>query len=90
MELWLPLHDWTDEQVFAYLALRGVKLPRIYEHTTQGPDCARCSAWWSEGRRDYLKEYHPELWAEYDARLQVIIDAIAPSLAMLRREAGVV
>jgi 3'-phosphoadenosine 5'-phosphosulfate sulfotransferase (PAPS reductase)/FAD synthetase len=89
VEIFYPLLDWTNEQVFAYLQLQGVKLPRIYDYTTQGPDCARCSAWWSEGRGMYLKKYHPELYAEYDARLQIIIDAVAPSLAMLRREAGV-
>jgi phosphoadenosine phosphosulfate reductase len=89
VELFYPLQDWTHEQVFAYLALRGVKLPRVYDYVVNSPECARCSAWWGEGRRDYLKKYHPELWAEYDARLQVVIDAIAPSLALLRHEAGV-
>lgn len=89
VELWCPIVDWTHEQVFAYLALRGVKLPRVYDYVVNSPECARCSAWWGEGRRDYLKKYHPELWAEYDARLQVVIDAIAPSLALLRHEAGV-
>jgi phosphoadenosine phosphosulfate reductase len=89
VELYYPLLDWTHEQVFAYLAREGVKLPRIYNYTTNSPECARCSAWWGEGRAAYLKKYHPELWAEYDARLQVVINAIAPSLALLRQEAGV-
>jgi hypothetical protein len=89
VEFWYTLEDWTNEQVFAYLTLQDVKLSRIYDHVVNSPECARCSAWWGEGRRDYLKKYHPELWAEYDARLQIIIDAIAPSLALLRREAGV-
>jgi phosphoadenosine phosphosulfate reductase len=81
--------DWTHQEVLDYLRSENVPLPRLYDHMTGSPDCARCSAWWSEGRAGYLKEYHPEIWAEYDARLQVIIDAIAPSLARLRREAGV-
>lgn len=89
MELWLPVLDWTHQEVLDYLRSENVPLPRLYDHMTGSPDCARCSAWWSEGRAGYLKEYHPEIWAEYDARLQVIIDAIAPSLARLRREAGV-
>jgi phosphoadenosine phosphosulfate reductase len=53
------------------------------------PDCAHCSAWWSEGRADYLKEFYPEIWAQYDARLQVVINEIAQPLALLKREAGV-
>ena len=89
VELYYPLLDWSHEQVFTYLALQGVKLSRIYDHCTNSPECARCSAWWGEGRAAYLKKYHPELWAEYDARLQIVIDAIAPSLALLRHEAGV-
>ncbi len=89
VELWYPLLDWTHEQVFAYLKEHDVPLPRVYDYVTNSPECARCSAWWGEGRAAYLKKYHPELWAEYDARLQVIIDAVAPSLALLRHEAGV-
>ena len=89
VELYYPLLDWTNEQVFAFLALKGVKLPRVYNYVVNSPECARCSAWWGEGRSTYLKKYHPELWAEYDARLQLVIDAVAPSLALLRHEAGV-
>jgi phosphoadenosine phosphosulfate reductase len=89
VELYYPLLDWTNEQVFAYLHLQGVKLPRIYNYVVNSPECARCSAWWGEGRAAYLKKYHPELFAEYDARLQVVIDEIAPSLALLKKEAGV-
>jgi phosphoadenosine phosphosulfate reductase len=89
VELYYPLQDWSNEQVFAYLALQGVKLPRVYDYVVNSPECARCSAWWGEGRSAYLKKYHPALWLEYDARLQVVIDAVAPSLALLRHEAGV-
>jgi phosphoadenosine phosphosulfate reductase len=89
VEIHYPLLGWTNKQVFSYLHLQGVKLPRVYDYVENSPECARCSAWWGEGRAAYLKKYHPELWAEYDARLQVIIDAIAPSLALLRHEAGV-
>jgi 3'-phosphoadenosine 5'-phosphosulfate sulfotransferase (PAPS reductase)/FAD synthetase len=89
LEIYLPLLDWTHEQVFAFLRREGVQLPRVYDYVVNSPECARCSAWWGEGRAAYLKKYHPELWAEYDARLQVVIDAIAPSLALLRHEAGV-
>ena len=87
VELWCPILDWSNEQVFAYLALQGVKLPRVYDYVVNSPECARCSAWWGEGRAAYLKKYHPDLWAAYDARLQAVINAVAPSLAMLKREA---
>ena len=89
IELWLPLQDWTNEQVFAYLALEKVPLPRVYNYVVNSPECARCSAWWGEGRANYLKRHHPLLWAEYDARLQLVINEIATPLKNLRREAGV-
>lgn len=89
VELWYPLLNWSNDQVFAYLGERDVPLPRVYDYVTNSPECARCSAWWGEGRSAYLKKYHPELWAQYDARLQVVIDAVAPSLALLRQEAGI-
>lgn len=88
-ELWYPLADWTNDQVFAYLRGNDVPLPRVYEHVVNSPECARCSAWWGEGRAEYLRKYHPKLFAEYDARLQLVINEIAPSLALLRHEAGV-
>jgi len=89
MELWLPLEDWTNEQVFAYLALEKVPLPRVYNYVVNSPECARCSAWWGENRAQYLKRHYPLLWQEYDGRLQLVINEIAPALKNLRRESGV-
>lgn len=89
IEIYHPIEDWSDEQVFSFLALQGVQLPRFYEQHTQGLDCARCSGWWSERRGAYLKQYYPELWAEYDARLQLVINEIAGPLAQLKHEAEV-
>jgi 3'-phosphoadenosine 5'-phosphosulfate sulfotransferase (PAPS reductase)/FAD synthetase len=89
VEMYLPLQDWTNEQVFAFLELNKVPLPRIYDYVVNSPECARCSAWWGERRSEYLHKYYPEIWRDYDRRLQVVIDEIAPSLALLRCEAGV-
>ena len=87
VELYYPLEEWTNDEVFAYLRDQGVEVPRVYEHVTNSPECARCTAWLGEGRARYLKKYYPELFAEYDDRLQHVINAIAPSLALLRFEA---
>jgi 3'-phosphoadenosine 5'-phosphosulfate sulfotransferase (PAPS reductase)/FAD synthetase len=89
VELYYPLQDWSNEQVFTYLKAQGVELPRLYDYVDQAPDCARCSAWWSEHRAGYLKELYPETFRQYDARLQLVINEIALPLAMLKREAGV-
>jgi 3'-phosphoadenosine 5'-phosphosulfate sulfotransferase (PAPS reductase)/FAD synthetase len=84
--LWLPIVDWTHEQVFSYLALHKIPVPRVYDYVTNSPECARCSAWWGERRASYLKRHHPLLWADYDRRLQVVVSEIAGSLADLKRE----
>lgn len=86
LEIWHPVQDWTDHDVFSFLAKQEVPLPRIYDYVDSGPDCARCSAWWSEQRGAYLHRFHPELWREYDARLRVIAAEIAAPLALLERE----
>jgi 3'-phosphoadenosine 5'-phosphosulfate sulfotransferase (PAPS reductase)/FAD synthetase len=38
MEMWLPIQDWSDDEVFAYLRSVGAPLGRFYGHRTQGPD----------------------------------------------------
>jgi 3'-phosphoadenosine 5'-phosphosulfate sulfotransferase (PAPS reductase)/FAD synthetase len=89
IEFCYPVQDWTDEQVFTYLRLSGVTVSRVYDQLAHGLSCATCPAWWSERRGAYLKQHHPELFRRYDARLQLIIEEIAPVLAELRHEAGV-
>jgi phosphoadenosine phosphosulfate reductase len=88
LEIYYPLVDWSNQEVFAYLAEKGVALPRVYEHVVNSPECARCSAWWGEGRAAYLKQYHPALWQQYQERLAVVRDEIYPSLLNLNHEAG--
>jgi phosphoadenosine phosphosulfate reductase len=88
LELFLPIQEWTHEQVMQYLRDNGVPIPRVYEHGVNSPECARCTAWLGEGRAAYLSKYHPELYGEYMARLLRVVDAIDAPLANLRREVG--
>lgn len=89
IELFYPLQGWSDEQVFVALSLRDITLPPLYDHFNSAPECARCSAWWGEGRAAFLKAHYPDLFADYDERLQLIIDELAPALLALKHEAGV-
>lgn len=86
LEIYYPLLEWSNADVFAYLAEKGVPLPRVYESVVNSPECARCSAWWGEGRSAYLKRHHPNLWAEYQQRLALVRQEIYPSLLDLNRE----
>jgi phosphoadenosine phosphosulfate reductase len=84
--LWLPLLDWSHDDVFAYLREAGAPICRIYEHRVNSPECATCPAWWNEGRAAYLKKHHPDLAAAYSARLQAVAGEVMPVLATLQAE----
>jgi len=89
IELYLPLQDWTDEDVLGFLRSQGIPLSRFYaDGLHSASDCARCSAWWDEGRGAYLRKHHPEIWADYRARLGLILNEIIPPMGWLRTELG--
>jgi phosphoadenosine phosphosulfate reductase len=85
-ELWLPLLDWSHDDVFAYLRKVGAPICRVYEHRVNAPECATCPAWWSEGRAAYLKKHHPDLFATYRAKLDAVAAEVAPHWAELMAE----
>ena len=86
IEIMLPLQDWSHEDVFAYLRSVGAPISRVYDHVTNSPECARCSAWWGEKRAEYLKRYHPEIWKDYAARLRTVAAEIAEPIRTLQNE----
>lgn len=86
VEIWYPLQEWTNEQVFAYLAEQDAPRSHVYDHVTNSPECARCTAWWGEKRAAYLKQFHPELFKEYAAGIRIVADAITKPLATLNAE----
>lgn len=87
VEILLPLEGWSNEGVMTYLRSVGAPICRVYEHVTNSPECARCSAWWGEKRGAYLKRYHPALWQAYASRLRDVAAGISGPLANFRREA---
>lgn len=88
IELWYPINDWSHDDVFAYLREVGAPHNRIYDTMTNAPECARCSAWWGEGRAAYLRKHHPALFTEYTARLRTVTGEIMESVNSLNRELG--
>lgn len=86
IELFYPLQDWSHDAVFDYLRSVGAPICRVYDHVTNSPECARCSAWWSESRAAYLKRYHPAAFADYRQRLLAVTFEISGVLDHLRRE----
>lgn len=84
--IWYPLLDWTNDQVFTYLRSQGAPISRVYDHTTNSPECARCTAWWSERRASYLRQHHPELYQDYACRMRAVIAEIEPVVGNLLPE----
>jgi 3'-phosphoadenosine 5'-phosphosulfate sulfotransferase (PAPS reductase)/FAD synthetase len=85
-DLWLPIIDWSHDKVFAYLREVGAPICRVYEHKVNAPECATCPAWWNEGRAEYLKKHHPDLFAVYRAKLSAVTAEIMPVWATLQTE----
>lgn len=78
MELWYPIEDWSERQVFDYLAESGVELPEHYEFFKSSLDCWACTAHMGEniGKLEYLRQRHPEEATELRRRIIVIRDAV--------------
>jgi phosphoadenosine phosphosulfate reductase len=84
----LPLKDWTHEDVFAYLNSVGAPGNKIYEHFTSfsSPGCLTCSAWWDDGKGDYLKAKHPNVHKEYVVQLRSLRSLLGQHLVELDSE----
>lgn len=85
IELLFPLEHWSDEKVFAFLEEHAF-VPEFYQDLAASPDCLTCSAYWSEGRAAWLKSKHPDAHATYQAKLDVIRDAVMPHIALFNLE----
>jgi 3'-phosphoadenosine 5'-phosphosulfate sulfotransferase (PAPS reductase)/FAD synthetase len=86
IELWYPLLDWSHDDVFLYLRQHGIPIPRLYGDMKNSPECARCTAWWHEGRGAYLAQHYPNLARDYQARLRLVAEEIGPSIDALGAE----
>lgn len=85
-ELWLPLLEWSHDQVFDFLREVGAPICRVYEHRVNSPECATCPAWWSEGRAEYLRKHHPDLHDAYRAKIATVAAEVTPHWNALQGE----
>jgi phosphoadenosine phosphosulfate reductase len=84
----LPVVDWTHDQVFDYLDACAAPKNAIYEHFRgiSAPECFGCTAWWDDGKAEYLRHLHPEFLPTYQNNLRRIAGALASHLSDLHRE----
>lgn len=86
IEYLFPIEDWTARMVIAYLREQDAPVPRFYQVLGSAPDCMSCSAWWDEGRANYLKRYHHDAYLQYQARLDTINAAVGAHIATFNKE----
>lgn len=86
----LPIKHWTHTQVFEYLESVEAPSNAIYEHfkAVSAPECLTCTAWWDDGKGEYLKTRHPQQYVEYRVSLAQIRATLASHLADLDSEIG--
>lgn len=85
-ELWLPLLDWSHDDVMAYLREQGQPVARLYSHAVNAPECATCPAWSTERRARYLRTFYPDLHDEYAAKLRAVAAEVTPVFDQMRAE----
>lgn len=78
----LPIRDWSHDDVFAYLKEVGAPHNAIYDYgsATSAPECMGCTAWWDDGRKDYLKARHPQTYHAYQGHLSDIAKTLQSHL----------
>lgn len=81
IEYLFPIQDWSTEGVMSYLRQQDAPIPRFYEMLDGAPDCMTCSAYWENGAAAYLKRYHHPAYQEVQRRLDIINEAVGPSIA---------
>lgn len=77
IEFLLPVEDWSDDEVLAFLQSSGAPVPRFYQMLRSAPDCLTCSAFLEEGAVKYVKAHHPEAFAIVQRRLDDIAAAVS-------------
>lgn len=84
MEVLYPIQSWTGEAVSNYLVSNGLPLAPFYERgARRAPECMGCTAWWDEGRAQYLRDHHPESYAAYTSNIKIIRVEVDRQYAML-------
>lgn len=84
LEVLYPIQDWTGQQVSDYLISNNHPIAPFYERgARRAPECVGCTAWWDEGRAQYMRDNHPEAFVAYAANMKTIRIEIDRQYAML-------
>lgn len=86
LTLWMPLENWTDDEVTNYLTNMNIPIPDYYEWSDTSLDCWNCTAFLGERAKElnFLKDKHPEFWSVLQPRLIEIRDITEREMLPLR------
>lgn len=87
IEYVMPIQDWSDAEVFAYLAEVGAELPSYYGKERTSRDCWDCTAYLDESI-DRIRHLAPEKRLEVERRLRLIDRSVSVEMAALRAVLG--
>lgn len=80
-EFLYPVQDWSAEQVSEFLKSENLPASDFYEFGAKhGSDCMGCTAWWDDGRSNYLKNRHPKDYKIVSENIRVIRGEIMKQL----------
>lgn len=75
-----PIWNWSDEDVFTYLASVGAETPEHYATVNSSFDCLMCTAYLTSvgarERLEFTKRRYPERWPELQAKLRSVREAV--------------
>jgi 3'-phosphoadenosine 5'-phosphosulfate sulfotransferase (PAPS reductase)/FAD synthetase len=73
-EIFLPIREWSQQDVVDYLVSQDVELPVYYQYMSAGPKCLHCTAWLDDqkGKLAYLRRFHPDSAQEYSRRMMLV------------------
>jgi phosphoadenosine phosphosulfate reductase len=86
-----PIHDWTDEQVFAYLGSAGAFVPAQYAQGADSSfDCWNCCAYSQHNAKRFahMQRHHPEMWREMKPVVMALRQAVKEDAAWLDTLSG--
>lgn len=75
---WLPIKDWTEVQVLAYLAAKGIPLHPVYKYLRRF-SCRVCI---------YMSQHDLQLVQEHDPQAIAIVDRLEKQIGFTMFQAG--
>jgi len=82
-----PLWDWSDDDVYAYLAEHGAELPSHYKFINDSLDCWLCTAHLAhhgDEKMRYIRDTYPEMWRVVAARMVRVQAVLDREMARIR------